>query len=95
MLRLVAHGSVKTILSNATEAGYNLDPEDRFSDAPPRSLPAKLTQLLFGPIRKAISVVAIVAVRAYRTQCGQIKGIGAGADFRFGSYQRLSVLGRQ
>lgn len=46
VLRLVAHGSICTIFSNATEAGYKLDAEDRFSDSPPRSLPAKLTQLL-------------------------------------------------
>lgn len=46
VLRLVANGKVRTILSNATEAGYKLEPEDRFSDAPPQSLPAKLTQIL-------------------------------------------------
>jgi tagaturonate reductase len=46
VLRLVAHGSIRTIFSNATEAGYKLDAEDRFSDSPPRGLPAKLTQLL-------------------------------------------------
>lgn len=46
IVRLVAHGRIKTIVSNATEAGYKLEPMDRFSDAPPLSLPAKLTQLL-------------------------------------------------
>lgn len=46
VLRLIACGKVHTIVSNATESGYKLDSEDRFSDSPPRSLPAKLTQLL-------------------------------------------------
>jgi tagaturonate reductase len=46
LLRLIARGNVRTIVSNATESGYKLDSEDRFSDSPPRSLPAKLTQLL-------------------------------------------------
>lgn len=46
IVRLVAKGNIQTILSNATEAGYKLESDDRFSDAPPRSLPAKLVQLL-------------------------------------------------
>jgi tagaturonate reductase len=32
---------LRIILSNTTESGYNLDPDDKPSDAPPRSFPAK------------------------------------------------------
>lgn len=46
IIRLVANGSIQTVLSNATEAGYKLDPSDSFSSSPPNSLPGKLTQLL-------------------------------------------------
>jgi tagaturonate reductase len=37
---------LRLILSNTTEAGYNLDPADRPTDAPPRSFPAKLLAVL-------------------------------------------------
>jgi tagaturonate reductase len=39
--------TVRVILSNATETGLVLDPEDRKEYKPPRSFPGKLTQLLF------------------------------------------------
>lgn len=38
---------LRVILSNTTEAGLSLDPEDHITDAPPRSYPAKLTRLLY------------------------------------------------
>jgi tagaturonate reductase len=37
---------LRLILSNTTEAGYTLDPDDKPADAPPRSFPAKLLALL-------------------------------------------------
>jgi tagaturonate reductase len=37
---------LRLILSNTTEAGYNLDPADGPGDAPPRSFPAKLLTVL-------------------------------------------------
>jgi tagaturonate reductase len=37
---------LRVILSNTTEAGYNLDPADQPGDAPPRSFPAKLLAVL-------------------------------------------------
>lgn len=37
---------LRIVLSNTTESGYNLDPADKPSDAPPRSFPAKLLALL-------------------------------------------------
>jgi tagaturonate reductase len=37
---------LRVILSNTTESGYDLDPADRFEDAPPRSFPAKLLAVL-------------------------------------------------
>src|SRR5207249_7280205 len=43
----VAHSpQLHTILSNTTEAGYALDPEDRPTDPVPRSFPAKLLAVL-------------------------------------------------
>jgi tagaturonate reductase len=37
---------LRLILSNTTETGYNVDPQDRPTDAPPRSFPAKLLAVL-------------------------------------------------
>jgi tagaturonate reductase len=37
---------LRIILSNTTESGYNLDPADKPTDAPPRSFPAKLLAVL-------------------------------------------------
>ncbi len=37
---------LRVVLSNTTESGYNLDPADQPSDAPPRSFPAKLLAVL-------------------------------------------------
>lgn len=39
--------TVRFVISNTTEAGIVFDPADQFTDAPPRSFPAKLTRLLF------------------------------------------------
>jgi tagaturonate reductase len=38
---------LRLILSNTTETGYDLNPADRLSDAPPRSFPAKLLAVLW------------------------------------------------
>jgi tagaturonate reductase len=51
---------LRVILSNTTEAGYNLDPADRPADAPPRSFPAKLLAVLrerFESGRPGVTVV--------------------------------------
>jgi tagaturonate reductase len=47
VLRIAATGELKFIVSNATEAGYKLDPADRITSHPPTSLPGKLTQVLW------------------------------------------------
>ncbi len=46
VLAVARSGELRAIVSNTTEAGYALDPEDRPADAPPRSFPAKLLVLL-------------------------------------------------
>jgi tagaturonate reductase len=39
--------ALRFVVSNATEAGYVLEPEDPADATPPRSIPAKLTQILW------------------------------------------------
>jgi tagaturonate reductase len=46
-VRAVARSpELRIILSNTTESGYNLNPDDKPTDAPPRSFPAKLLAVL-------------------------------------------------
>jgi tagaturonate reductase len=47
VLRLAVAPELRYLVSNSTEAGYVLDESDRAGDAPPRTMPAKLTQILW------------------------------------------------
>lgn len=46
VLALAASPQLHTILSNTTEAGFKLDPDDQPTDAVPRSFPAKMLAVL-------------------------------------------------
>ncbi len=46
-LALAENPDFRFIISNTTEAGICFEENDKFSDTPPKSFPAKLTQLLF------------------------------------------------
>ena len=46
VLKFARSPELKTILSNTTEAGYTLDDNDQWKDAPPKSFPMKLLQVL-------------------------------------------------
>jgi tagaturonate reductase len=47
VLDLARSESLRTVISNTTEAGYALDPADASPLAPPRSFPAKLAAVLY------------------------------------------------
>jgi tagaturonate reductase len=47
VLQIAAAPELRWIVSNATEAGYLLDDADKLTDAPPHSMPGKLTQVLW------------------------------------------------
>lgn len=46
ILKVARSPELKVILSNTTEAGYELSPEDKPGGAPPKSFPAKLLEVL-------------------------------------------------
>ena len=46
-LRSAEQADIRFILSNTTEAGIRFSNEDRFSDAPPKEFPAKMTRWLY------------------------------------------------
>ena len=53
-LALADDPNFRFIVSNTTEAGIAYRPEDQFTDAPPVSFPAKLTQLLYRRFRNGL-----------------------------------------
>jgi tagaturonate reductase len=50
-MKLAENPATRFIISNTTEAGIAFDPACRLNDAPPKSYPAKLTQLLYHRFR--------------------------------------------
>ena len=58
----VRNRELRVILSNATETGLKLDPEDMRTARPPRSFPGKLTRLLFERWRATAGQDADIAV---------------------------------
>lgn len=47
VLTLACSPALRYVVTNATEAGYAVDPTDRIDSSPPNSLPAKLTRILW------------------------------------------------
>ncbi len=60
VLELAGCESLRTIISNTTEAGYGLDGSDRLGDAPPLSFPAKLLTVLSVRFEAGASGVTIL-----------------------------------
>ena len=53
VLHLAHSPDLKYIVTNATEAGYAIDPTDGADSVPPQSMPAKLTQVLWARFQAA------------------------------------------
>lgn len=60
ILKVAQSPDLKVVLSNTTEAGYELSPEDKPGDQPPRSFPAKLLAVLKARFEAKMPGVAIV-----------------------------------
>lgn len=57
---LAASPDLKYFVSNATEAGYQLHDADKLNASPPKSLAAKLTQILFLRFDKGLSPLVLL-----------------------------------
>jgi tagaturonate reductase len=53
-------GALKAIVSNVTEAGYALDPDEKSADSPPRSFPGKLLAVLRARFEARLPGVSIL-----------------------------------
>lgn len=60
VLKVAASPELKYIVTNATEAGYETDGSDKVTDSPPKSLPAKLTSVLWARYQAGGSPLVIL-----------------------------------
>lgn len=60
VLAVARSSELRLIVSNTAEVGYDLDPDDRAADAPPRSFPAKLLLVLAERHRARRPPVAVI-----------------------------------
>lgn len=60
IVRVACSPELKFVLSNTTEAGYTLDPDDTATMAPPKSFPAKLLALLHHRWRASLPGLTII-----------------------------------
>jgi tagaturonate reductase len=80
--------SLRVILSNTTEAGYELDPADRPMDAPPRSFPAKLLAVLRERFDAGRPGPAIIPCELRDRQADLLRGIVVDLARRWGLSQQ-------
>jgi tagaturonate reductase len=60
VLTVARSDSLRAVISNTTEAGYSLHPDDAPDDAPPRSFPAKLLSVLKARFEAGLPPVTIL-----------------------------------
>ncbi len=66
---------LRIILSNTTESGYNLDPADKPTDAPPRSFPAKLLAVLRERFESSMPGLTIVPCELREHNAETLRGL--------------------
>jgi tagaturonate reductase len=90
-VRAVARSpGLRVILSNTTEAGYDLDPDDTLAAAPPRSFPVKLLAVLKQRFEAGRPGLTIIPCELREQQADLLRGLvlnlvgtwGLAADFR-------------
>jgi tagaturonate reductase len=78
VLELARSPQLRVILSNTTEKGYDLDPADTPSDAPPRSFPAKLLAVLRARFEAGQQGPTIVPCELREHQADLLRGLVVG-----------------
>ncbi|MFL5341297.1 MAG: altronate dehydrogenase [Gemmataceae bacterium] len=75
LLHLTRSPELRYILSNTTEAGYNLDPNDRAEMAPPNSFPAKLLAVLRARFDAGLPGLTVIPCELREFQADQLLGL--------------------
>jgi tagaturonate reductase len=78
VLEVARSPELKYIVTNATEAGYALDPADRLDSAPPQSLPAKLTQVLWARFQAGGAPLVLLPCELIEQNAAKLKELVLG-----------------
>ena len=73
--RLARSPPLRLILSNTTEAGYALDPQDQPGDAPPHSFPAKLLAVLGERFNAGLPGLTIIPCELREHNADTLQGV--------------------
>lgn len=66
---------LRLVLSNTAEEGYKLDPADTVTDAPPRSFPAKLLQVLKTRFEAGLPPLTLVPCELFEKNADLLRGL--------------------
>lgn len=72
VLAVACSKDLRWIVTNATEAGYAVDPADRADSAPPNSMPAKLTQVLWERFRAGGAPLVLLPCELIEGNAGKL-----------------------
>jgi tagaturonate reductase len=75
VLRIACSPDLKYVVSNATEAGYKLDPADRLTSHPPASLPGKLTQTLWARFNHRLRGITILPCELIERNADKLRAL--------------------
>jgi tagaturonate reductase len=75
VLEIARSPDLRFIISNTTEAGYNLDPTDHAASAPPASFPAKLLAVLKARLDAGLPPPTVIPCELRENQANQLLGI--------------------
>ncbi|MEZ6141020.1 MAG: altronate dehydrogenase [Zavarzinella sp.] len=75
VLKIAQSSDLAYILSNTTEAGYTLDPNDSLESAPPASFPAKLLHVLYQRFQAGLPPVTVIPCELIEGNARILKGI--------------------
>jgi tagaturonate reductase len=75
VLTVARSPALKFVISNTTEAGYNLDPQDRFDSAPANAFPAKLVQVLHARFKAGLPSVTLIPCELRENQADVLRDI--------------------
>lgn len=78
VLELARSKDLKMILSNATEAGYELFPEDAPDDVPPKAFPAKLVRVLKERFDAGLPGLTILPCELFERNAERLLTLAAG-----------------
>lgn len=75
VLALAAAPHLAAVISNATEAGYEIDPEERWDCPVPRSFPAKLLAVLYARWQAGLPGLSVIPCELIEGNAGRLRAL--------------------